>query len=511
MRLDISARTIVGSKEPQQDSWRVFARGQDVSSRAARTATTGDGTLVIVADGIGGYAGGEIASKLACDAFGKTFFEAGGSVDERTMDDRVVGDCLKRALGAANAAIAAEKQRSPDLQDMGCTLIGVYFYRDNMTFVSVGDSLLLRSRDQEIHRVNLDHSYFEYLDRQVLGSDDPQKWSLAVHDTRRRASLTLAVAGGELTSAEFGHEPQIATRKLLADDVIIVASDGIETLDLVQLQNFMLRLRPSGAPGIADSLIRAVDGIGKTRSYQDNTTIVVVAASEGAGMTRVARPAVQVTEAEPAGRGWTPARTLSFLPAFSWKRAAAVGSIFVIVMLLLGIVFRSDSREPPADGKAPKSIGVPGPKDRHSEAKDPKHPANSVTSAPGDPKPDAGRQPETGQQAALGRTPETAPNVPTEAAPPAQNDSTAAVSDAPAKPERLVQGQMRTSLPDVRFRGQPRSAKRGLNSGECTNACLDDDSCAAFTWHADNRCELFSVVGKFAPEAGALSGWDKVR
>src|SRR5229473_3021819 len=118
MRLDISARAIVGSKEPQQDSWRVFnARGEDVSNRAARTATTGDGTLVVVADGIGGYAGGEIASKLACDAFGTAFFKLDGAV----------GDRLGRALGAANAAIADEKQRSPDLQDMGCTLIGVYF------------------------------------------------------------------------------------------------------------------------------------------------------------------------------------------------------------------------------------------------------------------------------------------------------------------------------------------------------------------------------------------------
>jgi len=505
MRLEISARAIVGSKEPQQDSCRVFnARGENLSNRAAGTVTAGDGTLVVVADGIGGYAGGEIASRLACDAFGIAFF---------ALDD-AVGDRLGRALEAANAAIADEKRRRPDLQDMGCTLIGVYFDRERMTFVSVGDSLLLRSRDQEIHRVNVDHSYFEYLDRQVLGSDDPQRWSVAVHDTRRRASLTLAVTGGELVSAEFGHKPQIATRPLVADDVIIVASDGIETLDLVQLQNFMLTLRPSGASGIADGLIRAVDGIGRTRSYQDNTMIVVVVASEGAGLTRVARPAAQAV-AEPADHAFTLGQMLSFLPTFSRTNLALGGGLFGIVVLLLLVVFGIDRRNPQPADTVPSSIESPGTKNRQPATKDQKRRTNSVTPSPDDPKPEqsAGQRPEAGQQQATlplaSEPPATPPTDDAPATQPAtQNDTSAAVSDVSPKP---AQGQMRTLKPNLAFQSGQRRVVSPLDSGKCTRACLNEASCVAFTSHADGRCELFSTPGKLVEEAGALSGQDKAQ
>jgi hypothetical protein len=284
---------------------------------------------------------------------------------------------------------------------------------------------------------------------------------------------------------------------MLADDVIIVASDGIETLDLVQLQNFMLRLRPSGAQGIADCLIRAVDGIGKTRSYQDNTTIVVVAASEGAGMTRVARPAVQVTAAEPAGRGWTLARMLSFLGAFSRKTATVIGGV-VIVLLLLWVFVIDRRGPPPPDGKTLKSMEAPGPKD-------PKRPANAITATPGDSRPDqvAGQQTEIGQQhATVVPAPETSSNGPNEAGPSAQNDSS----------ERPVYGQIRLSRNNYAFQGgRLRSAEPGVDGGKCNRACLDANWCVAFTWHADNLCELFSTLGKLTPEPGALSGWDKIR
>jgi PPM family protein phosphatase len=502
MRLEISGRSIVGSKEPQQDSWRVFnARGEDISNRAAVAATAGDGTLVIVADGIGGYAGGEIASKLACDAFGATFFEAQGSVRDR----------LGRALEAANAAIGDEKRRRPDLQDMGCTLIAVHFDRDRMTFISVGDSLLLRSRDDEIHRVNMDHSYFEYLDRLVLGSDDPQRWSVAVQDTRRRASLTIAVTGGELVSAEFGHRPQVATRPLQPDDIIILASDGIETLDMVQLQNFLHTLRPNGVQGVADGLIRAVDGIGKTRSYQDNTTIVVVAALEGAGLTRVARRPGYAVVAEPADYGaLARERILSFLPVLSRKTLALGVGSFGIALLLLLVVFGADRRSPKQpEGPPPASVEAPAKKGQPVTTKDQKRRTDSDAPAPDDQTPDqnAGPPPNTSQQqGSIEPAAEPSATTPSDSASQPHVNPPVAIADAPAKSQ---QGHMRSLKPDYAFQGSQKSPVPASDSGKCTLACLDDASCVAFTFHADGRCELFFSQAKLVAEKGALSGQDK--
>jgi protein phosphatase len=270
MKFDIAARAILGKRSSQQDSWRVFDdRGTNLAANAENGfVTVGDRSLVIVADGVGGYAGGEEASKLACDEFAKSFFKSQGSVDDR----------LKAALGVANSAIAAAQREHPDKKDMSTTFIGIYLDGNKMTFVSVGDSLLLRYRDEEIHRVNLDHSYADVLDRRLLGvgSADPREWSVAINDDQR-AAITLALSGGPLDRAEYGHAPQIATRALHPGDVIIAASDGIETIELVQLQNFVRQLEPKGAIGIVDGLIKAADGIGPNRRREpDNTTIVIV-------------------------------------------------------------------------------------------------------------------------------------------------------------------------------------------------------------------------------------------
>src|SRR5688572_18531629 len=212
MSFDIAARAILGKRSSQQDAWRVIDnRGTDLADKAANGSVSADNrTLVIVADGVGGYAGGEVASNLACDAFVNSFLKEQGSIDAR----------LKAALGVANTAIGDAQRRHPDKKDMSTTFIGIYLDGDKMTFVSVGDSLLLRYRDEEIHRVNLDHSYADVLDRRMLGSGsaDPREWSVAINDDQR-AAITLALSGGQLDRAEYGHAPQIATRPLLPGDV----------------------------------------------------------------------------------------------------------------------------------------------------------------------------------------------------------------------------------------------------------------------------------------------------
>jgi serine/threonine protein phosphatase PrpC len=500
MRLEIAARAIVGSKEPQEDSWRVFnARGENLSNSAGSGAVAAvDGTLVVVADGIGGYAGGSVASRLACDSFGTSFFSAGGSVSDR----------LERALDAANTAIAQEKRRNPDLQDMGCTLIGVHLDQGMMTFISVGDSLLLRSRDQEIHRVNVDHSYFEYLDRQVLGSDDPQRWSVAVRDARRRASLTLAVTGGDLRSSEFGHKPQVASRALLAGDVIIAASDGIETLELVQLQNFMNHLLPSGVAGIADGLIRAVDGIGRTRSYQDNTTIVVVAALEGAGLTRVLTPGRMAATVSDAS---TTTSLFSRLPAFSNTVLLAGVAAFGIVILLVLLIFAGNitgERTVPR----PRETIAPSLADRPAVKESPRTDSDTAEPAVPNPNPNPTPEPGTGQQTALSSpqspaeirdSAERPPETPV-SPPPGRTGSPSPDSAAAAK---ATQQQIRSLKPDLTFQGGQVLRSIGVeNNGQCTHLCLAEVACTAFTAHSNNRCELFASAGKLVNEQGALSG-----
>ncbi len=269
MKFHAAARAIHGSKDTQEDAFRVFdVKGADASEIAASDAgaVLSGGGLALVADGIGGYAGGDIASRITADTFAGSFFSSRDDAEQRLRD----------ALYAANQAVADAQARDAALKDMGATLVAGYVEGDTLAFASIGDSLLLRYREGELHRVNLDHSYMEIVDREALGSDDPRRWRDAMSRPGRDA-ITIAVLGRALE--DFGHGPQIESRQILPDDLLIFSSDGIETLSMVQIQNFVRALLPQGAAAVADGLIRAVSGIGQNRNYQDNATLIVVQAN----------------------------------------------------------------------------------------------------------------------------------------------------------------------------------------------------------------------------------------
>lgn len=271
MKFQAAARAIRGSKDTQEDAWRVYdAKGGDAGEIAASDAgiTLSGGGLLLVADGIGGHYGGDIASAVTADTFVKTYFAASGGAEDR----------LKTSLKAANQAVADAQAKEPGLKDMGATLVAGFIENGQMSFVSIGDSLILRYREGELHRVNFDHSYMEIADREALGSGDPALWR-DVMTRKGRDSITIAVLGRALE--DFGHVPQIASRKVLPGDVLIFSSDGLETLTMVQIQNFVRELLPRGVGAVADGLIKAVDGIGNNRNYQDNATLIVAQADDG--------------------------------------------------------------------------------------------------------------------------------------------------------------------------------------------------------------------------------------
>ncbi|MBK8007745.1 MAG: serine/threonine-protein phosphatase [Rhizobiales bacterium] len=326
MKFQAAARAIRGSKDTQEDAFRVFdAKGEDAGEIAASDAGVmlSSGGLLLVADGIGGHFGGDIASAITADTFVKSFFAGGGGAEGR----------LKTALNAANQAIADGQAKDPGLKDMGATLVAGFVESGAMSFVSIGDSLILRYREGELHRVNADHSYMEIADREALGSSDPALWR-DVMTRKGRDSITIAVLGRGLE--DFGHSPQIENRKILPGDVLIFSSDGLETLSMVQIQNFIRTLLPQGVAAVADGLIKAVDGIGNNRNYQDNATLIV-AQADGVQAVRVA----SISEKEIA-KTETPAVKTHSVPAQQTSAPAITESAragrWAPVKILLGIV-----------------------------------------------------------------------------------------------------------------------------------------------------------------------------
>jgi protein phosphatase len=234
-------RASKGGRNYQEDSADVLEHA------AALTA--------VLADGMGGHAGGALASGLACKFFLHAYATSSGDTAAR----------LAEALDLANAAIAHETAENAQLSGMGCTLVGVAFGPDGVEWVSVGDSPLFLVREGEIVLLNEDHSLAPELDK--LAAAGKMSWRDARRDPRRHF-LRSALTGSEIELVDRSHRPLA----LQPDDIVILASDGIHALSHADIARLA-----DGAPSpaaLADALLIAVDRVGDP--HQDNTTVVVV-------------------------------------------------------------------------------------------------------------------------------------------------------------------------------------------------------------------------------------------
>jgi protein phosphatase len=226
---------------------------QEDAARALDGA--GGGLTAVLADGMGGHAGGAVASELASTSFLDAFSKASGEAVTR----------LAEALDRANAAIAGKAAESPELRGMGCTLIGADFAEERMAWVSVGDSPLYLVRDGAITRLNADHSLAPEIDR--LAAIGVMTWDEAKADPRRHV-LRAALTGAEIDMVDWSRDPL----PLKPGDIVILASDGIHTIPEAEIAR--LAAAADTPDAVAEALLAAVAAAADP--YQDNTTVVVV-------------------------------------------------------------------------------------------------------------------------------------------------------------------------------------------------------------------------------------------
>jgi protein phosphatase len=190
VKLQYAVRASQGGRSYQEDSAAVW----QPPDGADRGSADGTQLLAILADGMGGHAGGAIASDAVCTNFKAQYIEQTGGARDR----------LRSALDAANGAIGALVGDRPSLRGMGSTLIGVAFNAGHANWVSVGDSPLYLYRRGEMARLNEDHSMAPVLDKLVeVGRLDPEE----ARDDPRRHLLRSAVVGEDLDLVDLAQDP----------------------------------------------------------------------------------------------------------------------------------------------------------------------------------------------------------------------------------------------------------------------------------------------------------------
>ncbi len=252
--LSLAASATIGSRKAQEDAcdFRVLG-GANASGEQPVSA---EGAVIVVADGMGGHAGGATASQTACRAFLDEYLLSGGEPPER----------LHSALTAANGALQKTIAKHPELTGMGCTLVGATLIGSLMWWVSVGDSVLCLVRDGKILRLNEDHSMVPVLNK--LAEQGEMSASEAQHHPQRNA-LRSALTGDPVAMIDLP-EKAVAVRP---GDWVILCSDGLLTLSESEILEVLRSFASKGARDVAAALISGVEE--KSVPRQDNATVIV--------------------------------------------------------------------------------------------------------------------------------------------------------------------------------------------------------------------------------------------
>lgn len=254
---DHAACATKGARDYQEDS-SGFWPPDDPNASPKEVPTANATRLVaVLADGMGGHTGGALASRMVCESFIEAYAGRNGARHKRLLD----------ALREANEAIASKVMQNPILSGMGTTLVGAVFADTGVEWVSVGDSPLLLYRRGEIALLNEDHSLAPELDR--LAAIGRMTAEEARADPRRHM-LRSAVTGEDLDLVDVSRKPLT----LEPGDYVILASDGLHTLETSEVARIVAAYANDGSEAVASALIRAVEAV--RDPYQDNTTVIAV-------------------------------------------------------------------------------------------------------------------------------------------------------------------------------------------------------------------------------------------
>lgn len=208
-------------------------------------------TLFAVADGMGGHAGGEVASHTAIDTL------------EREFNRDPTPGGLAEAVQSANASVWEQSRNDPDLRGMGTTLTAAALVAtddgDRLVLANVGDSRIYRFRDGTLTQVTRDHSVAEELvDRGELSEEEA-----AIHPHRHILTRALGVSP-DVEVDVWQLVPQAGERYLLCSDGL---TNEVSTQRIIDILSSMPD--PEQA---AQTLVRIANDSGGN----DNITAVIV-------------------------------------------------------------------------------------------------------------------------------------------------------------------------------------------------------------------------------------------
>lgn len=219
--------------------------------------------LLVLADGMGGYKAGEVASAIAVNV---VMEEVRNALKQEVPEalDKDSGYCkgsllVREAISKANGVIYTTAQKQPQCQGMGTTVVAALFYNNRLSIAHVGDSRLYRFRHGALSQVTVDHSLLqELIDKGFYTAEEAK--------TSNQKNLVTRAMG-----VEPEVETDIQEEIVETGDIYLLCSDGLS--DLVSDEDIRLTLEEYSAnlDQAADALIQKANRNGGS----DNISVLL--------------------------------------------------------------------------------------------------------------------------------------------------------------------------------------------------------------------------------------------
>ena len=222
------------------------------------------GTLLVVADGMGGAAAGEVASAMATDTIYAHLMKTWNTEDEVTPQRFAYR--LKEAVEVANASIHAHAKAHPEVRGMGTTTTAAGVLNDHLYLTQVGDSRAYLIRGGEAHQLTKDQSLMQRLVEAGELTEEEAAQS------ERRNIILQALGPDPKVKVDLTHQ------EVRRGDILVLCSDGLSG----QVKKDEIAKIVTAAPNLSSACDQLI-ALANERGGPDNIT-VVIARFDGDGL-----------------------------------------------------------------------------------------------------------------------------------------------------------------------------------------------------------------------------------
>ena len=223
-------------------------------------AADGEAGLAVLADGMGGYNAGEVASGIAVELIKSEMKKALAGKKPEELNGQSAEQLITEHSTRANAAIYQAAQSQPQYSGMGTTLVVALWHDNHVSVGHVGDSRLYRLRDGVLEQVTRDHSLLqEQIDSGMITKEQARH-------SQNKNLVTRAVG------IDPEVETEVHTYPVQPGDIFLLCSDGLN--DMVIDEDIQLTLASLAAnlPLAAQQLVQQANDNGG----RDNVSVILV-------------------------------------------------------------------------------------------------------------------------------------------------------------------------------------------------------------------------------------------